>query len=297
MFKQLSIGAMVISSFVLPAVTQAHGLDLKTNAQVKLASQTRLEERHDNGNHFGQMKKKQDLQVSMTGTLTAMSGTSLTIKLPNGTSYTVDASAAKFVRRFGGAMVMGDLQLNDQLFVKGTLNEAMIKASMVQDLSLQARKGEFSGVVQSVNGTSFVLKTNNRGLQTINTNASTSVMKADQKVNLADVLVGATVKVDGVWNRVNDNLLAQNVRIVVRTEEVRLNGRLTAVNGASVTMLGTDGKTYTVDAAKAKLSGNGYFGTDMSKLKVGDSVQVWGKSETGSLKVNANFVVDFSLSI
>jgi hypothetical protein len=89
---------------------------------------------------------------------------------------------------------------------------------------------------------------------------------------------------------------ATKIVLVVKVMDVRLNGTVSASSSASMfTLAATDGKTYQVDTTKAQLIARNYFGTDMTKLRIGDTVQVVGKSETASTNVKAHLVVDFSL--
>lgn len=191
-------------------------------------------------------------------------------------------------------MMVSDIQLNDQIFVQGTLVGTAIKAKAIEDFSLQARNGTFSGTVQSVSGNSFVLKSQNRGMQTVLTSASTKFLKNGAVASVADVMVGATVSVDGIWNNTNNNLTANKVRVTVKQEQVRLNATVSAMNGTTLTLNGTDGKTYTVNVAGAILATSSYYGKEWTNLKVGDRVQVWGKMMTGSTQVTSSMVINFS---
>ncbi len=284
MFKQTTITALIALTVLAPAATFAK------------------EEKHENNGNRGRQeealrhKRRVDVAVALGGKVTVINGTMLTLVATNGSTYSIDASAAKFIRRFGGTMVLGDIQVNDQLFVTGSLTGTVVKAKVVQDLSLQARNGNFTGTVKSMSTNSFVLTSKNRGDQTINVSSSTKMMKNGQPMTLADLTVGAMVHVDGVWDRTNTNVSATKIVLVVKAMDVRLNGTVSASSSASIfTLTATDGKNYQVDTTKAQLIARNYFGTDMSKVRVGDTVQVVGKSDTASADVRAHLVVDFSL--
>lgn len=239
-------------------------------------------------------KTSTDVQVSLMGKVTALSGSMITVIGNNGTTYTVDASAAKLIRRYGGGMMVSDIQVNDQLFVQGVLTGSSIKAKAIEDFSLQARNGTFQGTVESISGSSFVIKTSGRGSQTVLTSGTTKFLKNGAAGTMADVVVGSMVHVDGIWNNTNSNVTANKVRVVVKQEQVRLNGTVSAVNGTTVTLAGTDGKTYSVNVASAILATSSYYGKDWTKLKVGDRVQVWGKMMTGATQVTSSMVINFS---
>ena len=193
------------------------------------------------GLHLGQVKKQTtDIHVALSGKVTAINGTSFTLTASNGTSYTVDASQTKLTRRYGGAMTTSDIQVNDQVFVQGILNGSTIKASTLQDFSSQTRNGSFTGIVQSVSSSSFVLKTQNRGLQTIHTSSATKILKGNDATTLSDLTSGASVRVEGVWNSTNNNVTASKVHIVIKAQEIRQNGTIAAINGNSMTLTGTE---------------------------------------------------------
>lgn len=282
MLKSLSVGSLLVLTTLVPAIGFAKTPSFSVHGQVKAAV------RHD------AQKPSTDVQVSLMGKVTALSGTNITVLGNNGSSYVIDASSARLVRRYGGTMMVSDIQLNDQIFVQGTLVGTAIKAKAIEDFSLQARNGTFSGTVQSVSGNSFVLKSQNRGMQTVLTSASTKFLKNGAVASVADVMVGATVSVDGIWNNTNNNLTANKVRVTVKQEQVRLNATVSAMNGTTLTLNGTDGKTYTVNVAGAILATSSYYGKEWTNLKVGDRVQVWGKMMTGSTQVTSSMVINFS---
>ncbi len=282
MFKYFSVGSLLVLTMLVPASGFAKTSSLAINAKVKAAVRQDVK------------KVSTDVQVSLMGKVTALSGTTITVLGNNGSSYAIDASAAKLVRRYGGTMTVSDIQFNDQIFVQGTLVGTSIKAKSIEDFSLQVRNGTFSGTVQSVSGNSFVLKSQNRGTQTVLTSASTKFLKNGSAASLVDVVVGATVSVEGIWNNTNSNITANKVRVTVKQEQVRLNGMVSAMSGTTLTLSGTDGKTYTVNVAGAVLATSSYYGKEWTNLKVGDRVQVWGKMMMGSTQVSSSMVINFS---
>src|SRR5689334_1649508 len=53
----------------------------------------------------------------ITGTVAAVNGTSFTMTASGGTTYTVDDSSAKVMRKFGGASQTADIQVGDTVAV------------------------------------------------------------------------------------------------------------------------------------------------------------------------------------
>lgn len=307
LLKNISVSSLMALTLLSPVTASAHGygadhLNGNMRRLIARSHQERREQNNKNENESQDQEKNEhqrtEKKLSLTGKATAISGTTITLAGNNGTTYTVDTSAAKLTRRFGATMAIGDIQINDQLLVKSvtmdTSTSTAIKAASIQDMSLQARNGSFSGTVQSVSGNSFVLQSQNRGLQTIFTNSTTKITKGNAAATLSDLVVGATIKVDGVWDNANSNVTANKIQLVVKQEDVHLNGTVVSIGGTAMTFT-ADGKTYGTDVRNVKIAGKNYFGTDTSKLKAGDAIQVWGKTAGDILQVRSTLIIDFSM--
>lgn len=76
---------------------------------------------------------------AVSGTVSSVSGTSITLAAKNGTAYTVDASAAKIMKGKGTAATAADVQAGDAIAVFGTSTGTSISATMIFDGKLMAR--------------------------------------------------------------------------------------------------------------------------------------------------------------
>lgn len=303
LLKNISVSSLMALTLLSPVVASAQGYNAghfngNMRRIVARSHQENREQNNKNENKGKNEHRKNEKKLSLTGKATAISGTTVTLAGNNGTTYTVDASTARLTRRFGATMVVGDIQINDQLLVKSvamdTSTSTAIKAASIQDMSLQARNGSFSGTVQSISGNNFVLQSQNRGLQTILTNSTTKITKGSVAATLSDLVVGATIKVDGVWDNTNSNVTANKIQLVVKQEDVHLNGTVVSIGGTAMTFT-ADGKTYGTDVNNVKIAGKNYFGTDASKLKAGDAIQIWGKTTGNALQVRSTLVINFSM--
>jgi len=230
--------------------------------------------------------------VSVTGTVSGTpSGMTITINGKNSITYSIDATNAKLVRRYGAAMQIGDIQNGDTLAVTGPLIGTNITATLVRNNSLQAHNGTFVGTVSAVSSPSFTLQSKARGNQTINTN-STTVFKQDNKtVDFSALAVGETVTVSGVWDRTNANVTASKVTVKMMT--LSFIGTLQSVSGTNLTVA-TSSTVYSVDASKAVIMYKGGRKGDTSILQTNDQVKVIGKAVSGSTNVAASSVRDMS---
>ncbi len=161
------------------------------------------------GNDQGQdnsdsMKNKRAMFAFFRGTVSAVNGTTLTVTV--GTkSVSVDASNAKFVRRFNGVSTVSELHVGDMVAVRGTWTDSTktaVIATWVKDVSIQKRHDLFAGTVSSVSSTGFVLNTVNRGAQTVTPDKNTKFYgRKKTAMTLSDVKVGDKVAVRGLWDR------------------------------------------------------------------------------------------------
>ncbi len=275
------VGAVALAALLLPQFASAHGpQDKEPKPLFSLVANTEVK-----------AKLKANGMQRIEGAVTAIQGTTLTVQAKNGGTYTVDASGAKFVRRFGAAMVIGDIQINDQLHVEGRIDGNTVVAKLVRDESLQARHGEFSGKVTTITGTSFVIQTSGRGTQTIMTTASTTIMKQGATTTLSAIPVGTQVKVRGVWNTSNNNVVASRIHIVEHVRSIRLQGTVESKTATSTfTLKATNGTTYTIDASQATLVRKAAGTTSLDTLVVGERVEVQGKHVVGSTAIKARVV-------
>lgn len=295
MKKTLPTLGLAVSAFLLPLVVSAQTLTTPVEGHmVSDSMKAHVEARMETRKETKEIKK---IEHALTGKVTAINGTSLTVLAKKGT-YTVDVSQAKFVRRFGAVMTLGDVQVNDELTINGTVSSStstMVTAKVVRDLSLQARNGSFEGTVSNITANSFTLSTKNRKDQTINLTASTTFMN-DGKVSTAAALMnGSRVVVSGVWDRTNSDVTAKKVRIVIATKQVA--GTISALSGNILTVTGkTPTTTFSVDVTGAKvLRLHGSVGT-IAELKVGDKVEIHGKQATTSSNILASWIRDLSIT-
>ena len=232
---------------------------------------------------------------SWVGTVSGtVSGSTFTLNT-NGTIYTVDASTAKAHRRFGALMQLTDIQPGDSVVVRGVANGTTISAKLIQDTSLQARNGVFSGKVTiAPDGTGFTLQSVSRGSQKVNYDSTTIFKKNGQAASSADVVLGSQVRVTGVWDSTNSNITAKFVNVVVRMAKVNITGSLSSVSGNSLSVVGSNNTNYTVDASQAKITSKSGGKLTAADLIAGDSLKIRGSHEVSSVNVKAGVIRDMS---
>lgn len=257
----------------------------------------------------GKGMKKSGL-AKMNAKVTAVSGNTVTVSSGNaGNTFTVDATNAKMVRRFGATMKVGDIQVGDMLEVRGTVKDWAVSANFIKDNSLQQKNAKFSGSVTAVSGASFTLASKERGSQAVNTNGDTKIKKNGKVASMSDVLVGATVNVSGVWDNINNNISASNVNIIVKSKKVKIKGTVNSLSAACMTntpclgVTGEDGTTYTIDVTAARFVRKFNGKSNLGEVKMGDAVEVQGQSTDAKVQstdasgiIAATLVKDLSIT-
>jgi acyl-CoA hydrolase len=129
---------------------------------------------------------------------------------------TVDAGSSTFVRRFGGKSSLAELTVGDHLKVFGTWSDTgktSLKAIAIRNMSIQAKYANFVGTVITVNPTSLLIQTAQRGEITVNLDNTTIYKnKTGGIVSVGDIKTADSVRAYGIWDRTNRFVNAIAVR-------------------------------------------------------------------------------------
>lgn len=139
------------------------------------------------------------------GQVTGISGTTLTV-IKNGKTYSaVTGTGTKFRRRFWGLTSIDQISVGDTVNIWGRIDRddsLNIKATIVQDVSIQEKNDSFAGTVSSVTGNGFVLLSEHRGTVTVTVDANTKITgKSGNQIALSDIQTGNSVVLDGLYDR------------------------------------------------------------------------------------------------
>lgn len=261
-------------------------------------------------------------QTTVTGTLTAMSGTTVpaTLTMTSGaTTYTISVSATtKIIRRYDGGSNLGEFVIGDTLQVKGVLsNDAAntITASKVKDWSIQRVGGTFKGVVVSTSCAvkTFIIKPDDRAQQTVYFTDTTKFTRGGEKSSCVGLSIGERLKVIGLWRKASNRIDADRVIVDLKTitgtitnitlTNGGLPATLTVARKAEVksSMMWMQSALATVDwtinvTSNTKIFRN-YMGVaTIEELAVGDKIEVRGILSTGNT-ITANVLRDLSITI
>ena len=153
--------------------------------------------------HFG---------ARITGNLTAVSTTSLTVQVTDEKIYTVDVTNARCLRRFGGKCEWSELAVGDKVNVVGKWtdeNKTAITAKLVRDASIQKRFGVLFGKILTKSDSSFTMEVK-RGKETLTATVYTTgakfINRKEETISYGDILVGHRVRVKGIWDRIKNTI-------------------------------------------------------------------------------------------
>lgn len=154
--------------------------------------------------------------VRLMGTLKSTSGTTLTVTSWGG-DWSVDASNAKLLRRFGATSSLSEFQVGDELSVMGTISSSgswSITATTVRDEWIQVKNANSYGTISNLNvsaGT-FTLTTSGKGALQVSTSSNTKIYLNGGSATLSNLANGMMARVTGVWDRSMSTILANAVR-------------------------------------------------------------------------------------
>ena len=144
------------------------------------------------------------------GTVTAISGSILTVT-KEGNTYTVNTDdKTNFRRRFGGKGQLSEISVNDTVNVLGKWQneeKTQILATHIRNLSIQKRHATFFGTVKTKTDSSLVLTTVNRGEQTVTIGTSTKLVNRKmEEIKMSDIQIGHRIRIKGIWDIANKTI-------------------------------------------------------------------------------------------
>ncbi|MFH1207243.1 MAG: DUF5666 domain-containing protein [Patescibacteria group bacterium] len=239
--------------------------------------------------------------INVTGTLTAMSGTSVpaTITLTAGaTVYTVNVdSATVLVRKYNSLADLSEFLIGDILLIRGTLSKDAVNTitpKTIKDLSVQRAGGTFIGNIVTTNcaANSFTYKPKDREQQTVTITTNTKIIRGGEKITCTDLKNGELTRVIGLWRPATKQIEADRIIVYMKT----LSGTISAIEL-------TDGglpATFTVDLANkqqwtvnitstTKLFRKHMLAATIDEFSVGDKIEARGTLGTGKT-LNAKIV-------
>jgi hypothetical protein len=193
-FKQgILTPVLAVSLFAGGAAGMAALASAQTPATTSAASQP-----HDRSTHM--------MGPGVMGTVSAVSGNTITVAGKDNTSYTVDATNAKILKGVEGAAPttgsVSDIKVGDTVGVRGTVTGTSVAATEITDgVFMHGVPGGYgkgpgvAGTVSAINGNTITITGKDGVSYTIDA-ASAAVTKIST-VAVSDIQVGDSIGVDG----------------------------------------------------------------------------------------------------
>lgn len=232
-------GLMTVISFVilLPIVHPVYAAPLRQNIQREGSSQAQINKeirekvKEQSQGLLENIKNKIKLfkfGARITGTISAIGQSDITVHSKDGNIQVFILSTTQLRRRFWGKAELNEFSVGDDVNVIGKWKDntkTQIEARMIRDVSIQKRYGVFFGDVTSKTDSSFVMKTVNRGDQTVKVSSSTQYTnRREQSMQYGDIVVGHRVRVKGLWDsKLNQIMEVTKVKDFSLPQQVKLS--------------------------------------------------------------------------
>jgi hypothetical protein len=253
--------------------------------------------------------KESDGKFMLYGTVTAISGSTLTItdKWNSANVYTVNTANAKVTKNDSqialSSVVVGDVAVIEGTRTGNTVTATSVRVGVVMDSNKKEKKNEshLVGTITALSGSTITFSVKNSNgttsTYTANTSSSTKIEKNGTTGSFASLAVGDVIKVEGTMN--GSVVTATEIKVGSNTNNDRpftfegngqpiIGGTVTAVSGSTITITNKSNVTYTVNATNAQFSKNAKVAT-LSDIAVGDSILVQGS-------VNGSAIVASSIN-
>ena len=185
------------------------------------------------------------VRPQVMGTVAAVSGSTITVTGHDGTTYTVDASAATITKGFGPqatAIAAANVSVGDTVMAMGTLTGTNLVATKIVDgmpsdagTGGQWQKPAVSGTVTAVSGTTITVTGDDSTVYSVDASAATFA-KANaaegSTITIAGVAVGDHVAVEGTTN--GTSVVATKVVDGIRLQQADMHADMAASGAAPV---------------------------------------------------------------
>lgn len=243
--------------------------------------------------------------VSVQGTVTAVSGTTVTLLNHNGGVYTISVTSATVIQAENDTTIpFSSIRVGDTIKVKGTLSGGVITATKIEDKSTIDSNISIRGTMSALTGSTITLMGSNGATYSVITTGARIDGATDGAAQLAKYRVGDSLHVKGsllagviTATKVHNKTLASR-EALARFDGVR-GGVVTSVSGSTITLdrFGT-GSTTVNTTATTFYAVNG-SATTSAAVKPGTNIVVFGPTTTSSsndsITASVVFVIDHSV--
>ncbi len=219
--------------------------------------------------------------------VTAVSGDTINAVTRVGQPVTVTVGVTTTYKEAGVTTpTLSNVTAGESILVRGKRTAPRaFQATVVRILLARA-----AGVVTAVNGSALTVTGANGTPRTVNIEATTAITRAGVAATAADIAPNAVIVAAGTPNA-DGSLNA--TRIVIRAAHVA--GKVTAVDGQTITLQGAYGTTYTVSTSSSTVyalrQGKKLTSTTATTVTVGRRVVAYGARSADGKTLSAQRIV------
>ncbi len=237
------------------------------------------------------------MSAGTIGKVTVVAAGSLTIQTATNEIFTVTTTDA-VVRRGEDSKTPSPIVVGDIVYVFGVKNGTTIAASAIivgktkDDVKPNAeeKRQAYLGSVTAKTDTSLTILGQNNISYTVTLASDAQIfINKEKQPSLARFVVGDNVMVQGTLS--GTSVVAKSV-IAMHLPAGTIVGKVTVVNGTTLTVLGSDNKTYTVLTSTATLKAKGSKSEGLGGIAVGDTVMIKGDLNSTNATVTATLVTE-----
>jgi len=198
----------------------------------------------------------------------SVNGTTISATTWGGRPVTVTVSGSTLYREDDMSATLSDVHAGSMILVRGSrVGTDTIAATWVMIVL-----PHLAGVVTAVNGSTLTVTGFDGVSHTITVNGQTRYERAGQPATLADVKVGTAIVAEGTENP--DGSLSA---VAVMIQVPHVIGRVTSVNGATITVSSPDGTVYTVTTSGSTVyAAPGGTSVSASSVQIGTFIVAQG---------------------
>ncbi len=255
---------------------------------------------------FSNRVKSWLINVGTIGQVTAVANNSITIKTASNELYTVTTTDAQIRRAEDkSGTTSAPIAVGESVYVIGIKNSSSIVASLIvvgktkdeTKPTNEEKRQAYFGVVTAKTDTTLTMLSANNTSYTITLASETEIwINKNKQASLAGFAIGDNVMVQGTL--VGNNISAKKI-LALHLPAGTIAGKVTATNATTITVLGSDNKSYNILTTDASIKAKGKDG----KIVVGDYIVAKGSLAGTTLtaetvvegKTNGGFFSRFGL--
>lgn len=232
--KTIATGIVALTLFAAAPVfadsnkgNDSNGIHLGAFAKILRTERQadRRDDRKEDKKHATSTTATTTRQFSVHGTITFMSGTTLTVLGAHGATYTVNASNAAVVGHNNVVLTFAALAVNDKVEVQGSLLNNVIIATKIKDETdstgktvkpAKAMRSISAGIVTAINGAAVTLSNfGTTGSTNLTTNNATKYYVKGSATSSAALTNGAHVLVLGTASATSTGTVNASVIVIL----------------------------------------------------------------------------------